>query len=133
MENDQNNKKQQLSGLIPSKQFQKFIYNVFSFNLLSEGLDSLKYSNILPFIIYLKCPSAIEKLREYFYVNNQQWIEIEEKSRFIEQNYAHLSDKIIYLNDSFGYIFSQLKFLVKDAQTNPMWANQCWFSPRERF
>ncbi|CAF3440008.1 unnamed protein product [Rotaria socialis] len=133
MENDQNNKKQQLSGLIPSKQFQKFIYNVFSFNLLSEGLDSLKYSNILPFIIYLKCPSAIEKLREYFYVNNQQWIEIEEKSRFIEQNYAHLSDKIIYLNDSFGYIFSQLKFLVKDVQTNPMWANQCWFSPRERF
>ncbi|CAF3350478.1 unnamed protein product [Rotaria socialis] len=133
MENDQNNKKQQLSGLIPSKQFQKFIYNVFSFNLLSEGLDSLKYSNILPFIIYLKCPSAIEKLREYFYVNNQQWIEIEEKSRFIEQNYAHLSDKIIYLNDSFGYIFSQLKFLVKDVQTNPMLANQCWFSPRERF
>ncbi|CAF4581406.1 unnamed protein product [Rotaria socialis] len=111
----------------------KFIYNVFSFNLLSEGLDSLKYSNILPFIIYLKCPSAIEKLREYFYVNNQQWIEIEEKSRFIEQNYAHLSDKIIYLNDSFGYIFSQLKFLVKDVQTKPMWANQCWFSPRERF
>ncbi|CAF4829117.1 unnamed protein product, partial [Rotaria sp. Silwood2] len=48
-------------------------------NLLSEGLDSLKYSNILPFVIYLKSPSTIEKLREYFYVNQQQWIEIEEK------------------------------------------------------
>ncbi|CAF3396789.1 unnamed protein product [Rotaria socialis] len=110
------------------------IYNkICILNLLPEGLDSLKYSNILPFIIYLKCPSTIEKLREYFYVNDQQWIEIEEKSRFIEQNYSHLFDKIIYLNDSFDYVFSQLKFLVKDVQTKPMWVNQCWFSPRERF
>ncbi|CAF1163859.1 unnamed protein product [Rotaria sordida] len=102
-------------------------------NLLPEGLDSLKYSNILPFVIYLKSPSTIEKLREYFYVNEQQWIDIEDKSRFIEQNYSHLFDKIIYLNDSFDYVFSQLKFLVKDVQTKPMWVNQCWFSPRERF
>ncbi|CAF4633113.1 unnamed protein product, partial [Rotaria sp. Silwood2] len=102
-------------------------------NLLSEGLDSLKYSNILPFVIYLKSPSTIEKLREYFYVNQQQWIEIEEKSRLIEQNYSNLFDKIIYLNDSFDYVFSQLKFLVKDVQTRSMWVNQCWFSPRERF
>ncbi|CAF3791507.1 unnamed protein product [Rotaria sp. Silwood1] len=102
-------------------------------NLLSEGLDSLKYSNILPFVIYLKCPSNIEKLREYFYVNEQQWIDIEDKSRLIEQNYSHLFDKTIYLSDSFDYVFSQLKFLVKDVQTRPMWVNQCWFSPRERF
>ncbi|CAF1038088.1 unnamed protein product [Adineta steineri] len=102
-------------------------------NLLPEGLDSLKYSNLLPYIIYMKIPSTIEKLREYFYVNEQQWIEIEQVSRQIEQNYSHLFDKIIYLNQSFDEIFSQLKSLVKHVQIKPMWVNQCWFSPRERF
>jgi MAGUK p55 subfamily protein 5 len=102
-------------------------------NLLPEGLDSLKYSNILPYIIYIKSPSTIEKLRESFDVNEQQWIEIEETSRLIEQNYSHLFDKIICLNDSFDSVFSQLKSLVKDVQIKPMWVNQCWLSPRERF
>lgn len=102
-------------------------------NLLPEGLDSLKYSNLLPYIIYLKCPSNIEKLREYIYVNEQQWIEIQNKSRFIEQNYLHLFDKTILLNESFQSIFSQLKFLVQDVQSKSMWINQCWFSPKERF
>ncbi|CAF4103821.1 unnamed protein product, partial [Adineta steineri] len=92
-----------------------------------------KYSNLLPYIIYMKIPSTIEKLREYFYVNEQQWIEIEQVSRQIEQNYSHLFDKIIYLNQSFDEIFSQLKSLVKHVQIKPMWVNQCWFSPRERF
>jgi hypothetical protein len=26
-----------------------------------------------------------------------------------------------------------LKFLVQDVQIKPMWVNQSWFSPRERF
>lgn len=102
-------------------------------NLLPEGLDSLKYSNILPFIIYIKAPETIEKLREYFYVTEQQWNEIEDKSRLIEQNYSHLFDKIISLNDSLDSIFLQLKSLVNDVQIKSMWVNQCWFSPRERF
>ncbi|CAF1323597.1 unnamed protein product [Adineta steineri] len=54
-----------------------------------------------------------DKKREYFYVNEQQWIEI-------KQNYSHLFDKIIYLNDSFDSIFLQLKSLVKDVQIKPM-------------
>jgi len=102
-------------------------------NLLPEGLDSLKYSNILPFIIYIKPPTTIIKLREHFYVNEQQWNEIQDKSRLIELNYSHLFDQIICLNDSLDSVFSQLKILVKDVQTKPMWVNQCWFSPRERF
>ncbi|CAF0779236.1 unnamed protein product [Adineta steineri] len=50
-----------------------------------------------------------EKKREYFYVNEQQWIEI-------TQNYSHLFDKIICLNDSFDSIFLQLETLVKDVK-----------------
>jgi MAGUK p55 subfamily protein 5 len=40
-------------------------------NLLPERLDSLKYSNILPYIIYIKPPKTIDKLREYFDVTEQ--------------------------------------------------------------
>ena len=102
-------------------------------NLLGEALQSFKYCNLLPYIIYLKVPSTIEQLREYFYVNEQQWNEIQQKSSSIEENYSHLFDKTIHLTDSFHCIFSQLKFLVKDVQNKPMWVNQCWFSPVERF
>jgi len=102
-------------------------------NLLPEGLDSLKYSNLIPFIIYFKVPSTIEQLREYFFVNEQQWNEIQQKSTSIEQNYSHLFDKTIHLTHSIDHIFAQLKFLVEDVQNKPMWVNKCWFYPKDRF
>lgn len=102
-------------------------------NLLPEGLDSLKCANLFPFIIYMKTPSSIDKLREYLPVSEQQWTEIEVKARTIEENYAHLFDQILLLNESFESIFAQLKSLVQLVQNKPMWINQCWFSPRERF
>ncbi|CAF0773238.1 unnamed protein product [Adineta steineri] len=80
----------------------------------SDQLNKICILNLLLYIIYMKIPSTIEKLREYFYVNEQQWIKI-------EQNYSYLFDKIICLNDSFDSIVLQFKFLIKHVQIKPMW------------
>lgn len=102
-------------------------------NLLPQGLDALKYSNLIPFVIYIKPPSNIQLLKQSFHLNDQQLNEIESNTSAIELNYSHLFDQVILFDRSFDELFQQLQILVKDVQIKPMWVNQCWFSPRERF
>ena len=102
-------------------------------NLLPQGLDALKYSNLIPFVIYIKPPSNIQLLKQLFNLNEQQLNEIEENTSTIELNYSYLFDQIIQFDRSIDQLFQQLQILVKDVQIKPMWVNQSWFSPRERF
>lgn len=97
-------------------------------NLLPQGIQSLKYSNLYPYVIFFKVPSNINDLSKDFHFNDQQWKLIQQQSIHIEENYSIYFDEIISLNYSFDSIYSKLKFLIQTIQNKSMWINQFWFS-----
>lgn len=102
-------------------------------NLLPQGLDALKYSNLIPFVIFIKPPENIQLIKQSLEINEQQWNEIQQNNLIIQQNYSHLFDFILPFDRSIDDLFQQLQILVQDVQLKSMWVNQCWFSPKERF
>ena len=102
-------------------------------NLLPEGLNALKHSNLCPYVIFFEVPERIEQLAKDFHFSAEQWKQMRETSTNIENNYFHYFDRTFSLTDSFQSIFSQLKVLLLQVQQQSMWTNQSWFSPQERF
>ena len=102
-------------------------------NLLPEGVQALKYSNLFPYVIFFDIPPSKEEFDRYSLVTEQHWKDLHDESSSLRLHYSHLFDQTILLNQSFDSILSLLKSLVQLVQHQPMWINRSWFAHQQRF
>ncbi|UJR24112.1 hypothetical protein I4U23_027079 [Adineta vaga] len=162
MENDENKKKEQYPGLIPSKQFQEKRFKIVKC-LLDEETMQTKKKLKKKFHKSISQQSTKQKILtslnfgiyepvEWYTPNSsrkrpivligpphigrhelrQRLMSCPELCSLIDVAVPHTT-RFKKADEIDGRDYHFLKVLVQDVQIKPMWVNQCWFSPRERF